>query len=105
MTSLREGSVGVLGHESRGGLLADEGVVGEPFDGAAYGSGVAEGVPRWEQVRVFLVQFVLEPLEETLDVLDSEALLADIREALAELATADAPVLSKDQALRLIQRR
>ena len=28
----------------------------------------------------------LESLEETLDVLDSEALLADIREALAELA-------------------
>ena len=45
----------------------------------------------------------LESLEETLDVLDSEALLADIREALAELATADAPVLSKDQALRLIR--
>jgi antitoxin YefM len=44
----------------------------------------------------------LESLEETLDVLDSEALLADIREALAEFATADAPVLSKDQALRLI---
>lgn len=44
----------------------------------------------------------LESLEETLDVLDSEALLADIRDALAELATADAPVLSKDQALRLI---
>ena len=45
----------------------------------------------------------LESLEETLDVLDSEALPADIREALAVLATADAPVLSKDQALRLIQ--
>jgi prevent-host-death family protein len=45
----------------------------------------------------------LESLEETLDVLDSEALLSDIREALAELATADAPVLNKDQALRLIR--
>ena len=44
----------------------------------------------------------LESLEETLDVLDSEALLADIRHAVAELATADVPVLSKDQALRLI---
>jgi prevent-host-death family protein len=44
----------------------------------------------------------LESLEESLDVMGDEALLADIREALAELATADAPVLSKDEALRLI---
>ena len=43
----------------------------------------------------------LESLEETLDVMDSEALLADIREALAEPGTGDAPVLSKDEALRL----
>jgi antitoxin YefM len=43
----------------------------------------------------------LESLEETLDVMDSEALLADIREALAELATGSAQVLSKDEALRL----
>ena len=47
----------------------------------------------------------LESLEETLDVMASEALLADIREALAELATAEAPPLSKDEALRLIRRR
>ncbi len=47
----------------------------------------------------------LESLEETLDVMGSEALLADIREALAELAAADAPVLSKDQALRMISGR
>jgi antitoxin YefM len=47
----------------------------------------------------------LESLEETLDVMGSEALLADIREALAELATAEAPVLSKDGALRLIHGR
>jgi antitoxin YefM len=46
----------------------------------------------------------LESLEETLDVMDSEALLADIREALAELAGTDASVLSKDEALRLIPR-
>ena len=44
----------------------------------------------------------LESLEETLDVMDSAALLGDIRESLAELGTADAPVLSKDDALRLI---
>jgi antitoxin YefM len=47
----------------------------------------------------------LESLEETLDVMGSEALLGDIREALAELAEADAPVLSKDEALRLISGR
>ena len=44
----------------------------------------------------------LESLEETLDVMDSEALLDDIREALAELSTTDALALSKDEALRLI---
>jgi antitoxin YefM len=43
----------------------------------------------------------LESLEETLDVMDSEGLLADIREALAELATGDVQVLSKAEALRL----
>jgi antitoxin YefM len=47
----------------------------------------------------------LESLEETLDVMGSETLLADIREALAELATTTAPVLSKDEALRLIPRQ
>ena len=44
----------------------------------------------------------LESLEETLDVMGSEALQGDIREALAGLAGSDAPVLSKDEALRLI---
>lgn len=44
----------------------------------------------------------LESLEETLDVMGSEALLGDIREALEELAVTDAPVLGKDEALRLI---
>ena len=47
----------------------------------------------------------LESLEETLDVLGSEALLADVREALAELTAADAPVLSKDDALSLNRSR
>jgi antitoxin YefM len=43
----------------------------------------------------------LESLEETLDIMDSAALLADIRESLAELSTGQATVLSKDDALRL----
>lgn len=47
----------------------------------------------------------LESLEETLDIMGSAALLADIRESLAELSTADAAVLSKDDALRLIADR
>jgi antitoxin YefM len=44
----------------------------------------------------------LESLEETLDVMNSPALLGDIRESLAELDTDDVPVLTKDDALRLI---
>jgi len=47
----------------------------------------------------------LESLEETLDVMDSATLLDDIREALTELGTADAPVLSKEDALRLVPDR
>jgi len=47
----------------------------------------------------------LDSLEETLDVMDSQALLADIREAMAELADTDAPVLSKDEAVRMISGR
>jgi len=44
----------------------------------------------------------LESLEETLDIMGSAALLADIRESLAELSTTDAITLNKDEALRLI---
>jgi antitoxin YefM len=47
----------------------------------------------------------LESLEETLDIMDSAALLADIRESLAELNTTDAAELSKEEALRLISGR
>jgi antitoxin YefM len=44
----------------------------------------------------------LESLEETLDVMGSAALMDDIREALTELGYASAPVLTKDDALRLV---
>jgi antitoxin YefM len=44
----------------------------------------------------------LESLEETLDIMDSAALLADIRASLADITAAAAEVLSKDDALRLI---
>ena len=43
----------------------------------------------------------LESLEETLDIMDSAALLGDIRESLAELSAGEAVVLSKEDALRL----
>jgi antitoxin YefM len=44
----------------------------------------------------------LESLEETLDIMDSAELLADIRASLAEVASGGAEVLSKDEARRLI---
>jgi antitoxin YefM len=43
----------------------------------------------------------LESLEETLDIMDSAELLADIRSSLAEVAAGDAQVLTKDEAQRL----
>jgi prevent-host-death family protein len=47
----------------------------------------------------------LESLEETLDVVSTRTVLEDIREALAEVETGGAAVLSKDEALRLIPGR
>ena len=47
----------------------------------------------------------LESLEETLDIMGSDVLLADIQEALAELATGDAPVLTQEEARRLARRQ
>jgi prevent-host-death family protein len=47
----------------------------------------------------------LESLEETLEVMGNRAVLDDIQEALAELQTSAATVLSKDDALRIIAGR
>jgi prevent-host-death family protein len=47
----------------------------------------------------------LESLEETLDILDSEDLLGDIRDGLAELGAGGGRVLTKAEALRLIAGR
>jgi antitoxin YefM len=47
----------------------------------------------------------LQSLEETLDVMGSTALVADIREALTEFDAATPPVLSKDEALQLMADR
>lgn len=47
----------------------------------------------------------LESLEETLDIMDSAELLADIRQSLAEVAAGEAEILTKDEAQRLISGR
>ena len=47
----------------------------------------------------------LESLEETLDIMDSADLLADIREGLADISVGGGQVLGKDEALRLVQHR
>jgi antitoxin YefM len=44
----------------------------------------------------------LDSLEETLDIMDSAALLGDIRESLAEMGSAEPRVLTKEDALGLI---
>ena len=44
----------------------------------------------------------LGSLEETLDIMDSAGLLADIRDSLAEISDGSAEVLTKDQAVRII---
>jgi prevent-host-death family protein len=44
----------------------------------------------------------LESLEETLDIMDSAELLADIRASLADVAAGETEVLGKDEAMRLI---
>lgn len=47
----------------------------------------------------------LEPLEETLDVLGNDALLADVRESLAETGRTAPERLTMEQALQLSRER
>jgi prevent-host-death family protein len=47
----------------------------------------------------------LESLEETLDVMDSAELPADIRQSLADVTSGAVELLDKDQAQQLISRR
>src|SRR4051794_9077052 len=42
-------------------LVVNERVVRQALDGAPPGTGIAKGVPRRQQVRVLLVELVLEP--------------------------------------------
>ena len=53
----------MAGQEAAGGIVIDERIVGQPLDGPALGAGVAECVPRWQQVRILLVELVFEAAE------------------------------------------
>jgi hypothetical protein len=63
----RQGSgefgIRVAGHEPVRCLAVNEGVIGQPLDGAARGTGIAEGIPGWQQARELLVEFVFEAAE------------------------------------------
>ena len=47
----------------------------------------------------------LESLEETLDILTDQALVAKIQRAMREIAAGNAETLTKEEALRLARRR
>ena len=46
----------VASQEAFGSLVLGERVAAGPSDGAAPAAGIAEGVPRWQQVRIFLAR-------------------------------------------------
>lgn len=52
LSGSRRGRLGMLVEEARDRVVAGDRVAGEPLDRATAGSGVAEGVPRGQQVRV-----------------------------------------------------
>jgi hypothetical protein len=58
----------VASQEALGSLVLDERVVAEPSDGAAH---VAEGLPRWQQVRILLAKSVSDAAEGPLALDDS----------------------------------
>jgi hypothetical protein len=66
--------VGVVIYQPCGGVAVDERVVDEPVDRAALAAGVAEGVPRRQQVRMFLMELVFETTKGALA--DDERLIA-----------------------------
>jgi hypothetical protein len=53
----------MAGREAAGGVVIDERVAGRPSDGPAAGADIAERVPRWQQVRVLIVELVAEAAE------------------------------------------
>jgi hypothetical protein len=50
----------MIGQEAAGSVVVDERILGQPFDGPPFGAGIAELVPRWQQVRILLVELVPE---------------------------------------------
>jgi hypothetical protein len=53
----------MAGQEAAGGIVVDEGIVGQPLDGAALGADIAERVPGRQQVRILVVELVFEAAE------------------------------------------
>ena len=47
----------------------------------------------------------LESMEETLDIMSNEGLLADIRQGVAEMNDGGAEILTKDEAFRIVSGR
>jgi hypothetical protein len=56
----------MVGHEAAGAVIIDQRIVGEPSDGATLGAGIAERVPRRQQVRILSVQLIFEAAESAL---------------------------------------
>ena len=50
----------MAGQEAAGSIVIDERIVGQPLDGPPLGAYITERVPRWQQVRMLLVELVLE---------------------------------------------
>ena len=51
------------GQKAAGSIVIDERIVGQPSDGTALSANIAECAPRWQQVRILLVELVPEPAE------------------------------------------
>lgn len=52
--------------ESAGIIVIDQRIAGQPFDGPAIGADIAERVPRWQQLRMLIVELIPEAAEGTL---------------------------------------
>jgi hypothetical protein len=65
-TSSRQGGIWVPGQEAIRRAVVNEGVISQPLHGPAPGPGIPERMPRWQQVRMFLVELVFEAAEGSL---------------------------------------
>lgn len=48
-----------------GHVVVDELIVGQPFNGPALGADITEFVPRWQEVRILLLELVPESAKGT----------------------------------------